>query len=115
MGVSARYSAAHDLVLDISRQLGAWVESLKNSEALNPRERNEAARQAAREAIRREAFLKELQRIARRRGHSGTGANRISRVYTATRLHLSFCHLPCCHRAILLFCHSVIRASDILP
>ncbi len=57
--------AAHDLVLDISRQLGAWVESLKNSEALNPRERNEAARQAAREAIRRDAFLKELQRIAK--------------------------------------------------
>jgi hypothetical protein len=41
------------------------VESLKNSEALNPRERNEAARQAAREAVRREAFLKELQRIAK--------------------------------------------------
>jgi four helix bundle protein len=58
-------SAAHDLVLDISRQLGAWVESLKNSEALSPRERNEAARQAAREVIRREAFLKELQRIAK--------------------------------------------------
>jgi four helix bundle protein len=58
-------SEAHSLVLDISRQLGAWVESLKNSEAVNPRERNEAARQAAREVNRREAFLKELQRIAK--------------------------------------------------
>jgi four helix bundle protein len=58
-------SAAHDLVLEISRQLGAWVESLKNSDALNPRERNEAARQAAREVKRREAFLKQLQRIAK--------------------------------------------------
>jgi hypothetical protein len=58
-------SAAHDLVLDISRQLGAWVESLKNSDSLNPRERNEAARQAAREATRREMFMKELRRIAK--------------------------------------------------
>ena len=58
-------SEAHSLVLDISRQLGAWVESLKNSDALNPRERNEAVRQATREASRRETFLKELQRIAK--------------------------------------------------
>jgi four helix bundle protein len=61
----AEISAAHELVLGISRQLGAWVESLKNSDALNPRERNEAARQATREAIRRERFLNELQRIAK--------------------------------------------------
>ena len=61
----AEISAVHDLVLDISRQLGSWVESLKNSSTSSPRERNEAARQAARDAIRRESFLKELQRIAK--------------------------------------------------
>jgi four helix bundle protein len=60
-----RVSAIHDLALEISRQLGGWLESLKNSESLSPRQRNDASRQAASEAKRRDAFLRELQRIAR--------------------------------------------------
>ena len=55
----------HEVVLDISRQLGGWIESLKNTEAVDPRERNDAARQAASEARRRSAFVRQLQRIAK--------------------------------------------------
>ena len=55
----------HEVVLDISRQLGGWMESLKNTEAVDPRERNDAARQAASEARRRSAFVRQLQRIAK--------------------------------------------------
>jgi four helix bundle protein len=55
----------HEVVLDISRQLGGWIESLKNTEAVDPRERNDAARQAASEARRRSAFVRHLQRIAK--------------------------------------------------
>ena len=55
----------YDVVLDVSRQLGSWIESLKNTETLDPRDRNEATRQAASEAKRREAFVRQLQRIAK--------------------------------------------------
>jgi four helix bundle protein len=58
-------SAVHDLIVEISRQIGGWIESLKNSDALSPRQRNEATRHAASEAKRREAFLIEHQRIAK--------------------------------------------------
>ncbi len=55
----------HEHVLDISRQLGSWIESLKNTETLDPRDRNEATRTASNEAKRREAFVRQLQRVAR--------------------------------------------------
>jgi four helix bundle protein len=58
------------LVLDVSRQLEAWIESLKNSSAEEPRERTEESRRAKSEAIRREAFVRQLQRIAH--GELGT-------------------------------------------
>jgi four helix bundle protein len=58
-------SSIHELAASISRQLGAWIESLKNTEALSPRERTEATRRAASETKRRDSFLKELQMIAR--------------------------------------------------
>jgi four helix bundle protein len=55
----------HEVVLDISRQLGGWIESLKNTETADPRDRNDAARQSASEARRRSAFVQQLQRIAK--------------------------------------------------
>ncbi len=55
----------HPLLLSVSRQLGAWLESLKNSDSLSPRERTEAVREAAAESRRRGAFVEQLQRIAR--------------------------------------------------
>jgi four helix bundle protein len=60
-----KVSTVHDSALEISRQLGGWIESLKNSDTLNPRERNDATRQSTSEAKRRDSFLRELQRIAR--------------------------------------------------
>ncbi len=55
----------HEVVLDISRQLGGWIESLKNTETVDPRDRNDATRQSANEARRRSAFVEQLQRIAK--------------------------------------------------
>ena len=55
----------HEIVLDISRQLGGWIESLKNTETVDPRDRNDATRQSASEARRRSAFVEQLQRIAK--------------------------------------------------
>ena len=47
----------------ISRQLGAWIESLKDSDYQGHRYNNSATREAARQKQRREVFLNELQRI----------------------------------------------------
>ena len=47
----------------ISRQLGGWIESLKNSSLKGTRHVNDQARQAAHSARRREAFLDGLSRI----------------------------------------------------
>jgi four helix bundle protein len=58
------------MALEISRQLGAWIESLKNSDSASPRERTEESRRASNEAQRREAFVRQLQRIAH--GELGT-------------------------------------------
>lgn len=55
----------HEKVLEISRQLGGWIESLKNSEAISPRKRTEATRRTQMESQRREAFLRYLQRVAK--------------------------------------------------
>jgi four helix bundle protein len=51
------------LVLDISRQLGAWIESLKNIDHKGPRYQTDAKRHAAREVRRRDAFMEKLQRL----------------------------------------------------
>ena len=65
----------HEVVLDISRQLGSWIESLKNTDTLDPRERNEATRLAASEAERRDAFVRQLQRMAKGELDSPTEEN----------------------------------------
>jgi four helix bundle protein len=54
------------LALSISRQLGAWIESLKNSDGLGPRFQNDSTRAASRTAERREDFLEKLERIKAR-------------------------------------------------
>ena len=51
------------LTLSVSRQLGAWIESLKNSETKGQRYQNEETRQHRERATRRDAFLAELDRI----------------------------------------------------
>ena len=51
------------LVLSASRQLAAWLESLKNSDAKGPRYNNDATRKAKDEVRRRDAFLGELRRV----------------------------------------------------
>ena len=61
----AEIEAIHEMCLEISRQLGGWIESLKNTETLSPRERGEATKHAESESRRREAFLRHLQRVAR--------------------------------------------------
>ncbi len=47
----------------VSRQLNAWIESLKNSESRGPRYQNDSTRDVHRKQQRAEAFLKELDRI----------------------------------------------------
>jgi hypothetical protein len=47
----------------VSRQLNAWIESLKNGGNRGPRYQSASTRNAQRNAQRTEAFLKELERI----------------------------------------------------
>jgi four helix bundle protein len=54
--------------LSISRQLGSWLESLKNSDDRGPRHRNDATRKLRDAARRQEAFqvyLRQVQEAAR--------------------------------------------------
>lgn len=51
------------LCLNISRQLGAWIESIKNSSYPGARNQNDATRQATQAARRQVAFLEELRHI----------------------------------------------------
>jgi four helix bundle protein len=51
------------LCLSISRQLGAWIESVKNSEYIGARNQNEATRESSQAARRQTAFLEKLKRI----------------------------------------------------
>jgi four helix bundle protein len=51
------------LVMDISRQLGAWIESLKNIDHKGPRYQTDATRHAARQVQRRDIYLEKLRRI----------------------------------------------------
>jgi four helix bundle protein len=48
---------------DISRQLGAWLESLKNVDHKGPRYQTEATRRISREIQRRDSFMEKLQHI----------------------------------------------------
>lgn len=48
---------------DLARQLGAWLESLKDSEDKGPRYRNTQTRQAIQASQRRESCMKDLRRI----------------------------------------------------
>jgi four helix bundle protein len=49
--------------LDVSRQLGAWLESLKNSGSQGPRYQNQRTRQSASSQRRRAEFLEYLHRV----------------------------------------------------
>jgi four helix bundle protein len=51
------------LCLNISRQLGAWIESVKNSDYSGARHQTEATRRAQEAGRRRAAFLEELHRV----------------------------------------------------
>ena len=51
------------LTQNISRQLGGWIERLKNSDNKGPRYRTAATREAAERARRGKACLEELRRI----------------------------------------------------
>jgi four helix bundle protein len=58
------------LALDTSRQLGAWVESLKNSNGKGPRYRNDKTRQAEQAARRQAEFLEKLRRVQEGKAHT---------------------------------------------
>jgi four helix bundle protein len=47
----------------VSRQLGAWIESVKNSDRRGPRYENDSTRRALESTRRRQAFMEELERI----------------------------------------------------
>jgi four helix bundle protein len=47
----------------VSRQLGAWIESLKDSSHRGPRFENSATRKAREDARRRDDFMKQLERL----------------------------------------------------
>ena len=50
------------LCLNISRQLGAWIESVKNSDYAGARHQTDATRRAQESARRQATFLEELRR-----------------------------------------------------
>jgi four helix bundle protein len=52
-----------NLADNVSRQLGSWLESLKDSDEQGPRYRNQATRQAADQSRRAAAFLEHLRHI----------------------------------------------------
>lgn len=59
------------LALDTSRQLGAWLESLKKSDDKGPRHRTEASYRAGEAVRRRDEFLEYLKQV-QARGSSST-------------------------------------------
>src|SRR4051794_28987846 len=48
---------------DISRQLGAWIESAKNRDDKGPRHRTQQSREAGQSAQRQEIYMKNLRRL----------------------------------------------------
>jgi four helix bundle protein len=59
----AEVAALIDLALDTSCQLGAWLESLKNSKSRGPKYQNDATRRATEAARRIDDFSAKLRRI----------------------------------------------------
>jgi four helix bundle protein len=59
------------LSLSISRQLGAWIESVKKADHPGPRYQNDSTRHVQQSAQRQAAFLEELRRV-KEQGSSGT-------------------------------------------
>jgi four helix bundle protein len=70
----AEIQALRTLSVSVSRQLGAWIESLKNSQHKGPRYQNEDARRLSVNARRQKAFLAKLRRIVEE-GRSGASSN----------------------------------------
>ena len=62
-GIRDEIEVLRRLTLSVSRQLGAWIESLKNSDIKGQRYQNEATRGHRETEMRRDAFLIELDRI----------------------------------------------------
>jgi four helix bundle protein len=56
-------AALIDLALNTSRQLGGWLESLKNAKSRGPKYQNDASRRASEAARRAEACMAKLRRI----------------------------------------------------
>jgi four helix bundle protein len=56
-------SDLHSQVTDISRQLGGWIESLKNTNRKGHRYQNDATRQTAQAIQRRDSFMEKLRQI----------------------------------------------------
>ena len=61
--LDSRLDGLLTLSRSVSRQLGAWIESLKNGTSRGPRYENDSTRDARESARRGQAFLKELERI----------------------------------------------------
>jgi four helix bundle protein len=62
-GLGEEVNPLLELALSTSRQLGAWLESLKNSDHKGPRYRNEATRRNEQTALRQAEFLDSLRRV----------------------------------------------------
>jgi four helix bundle protein len=68
-GLSEQTASLATLCLNISRQLGAWIESVKNSD-YSARHQNDATRHVQDSARRQAAFLEELRRVRDRTSDS---------------------------------------------
>jgi four helix bundle protein len=73
-GLEDEIQTLRTLSISISRQLGAWIESLKNSQHKGPRYQNEETRRFGDNARRQNAFLSKLRRIVEE-GRSGASSN----------------------------------------
>ncbi len=68
-------SCLNSRVLSVSRQLGGWAESLKNSDMRGSRYLDDRKRQQVQSVRRREAFLEELRRVQSGDGSSHPGGD----------------------------------------
>jgi four helix bundle protein len=59
------------MTLSVSRQLGAWIESLKNSDRRGPRFENDATRRNVVNLQRAKAYREELQRLVEQTRQTG--------------------------------------------
>jgi hypothetical protein len=60
--MSEQTASSATLCVNISRQFGAWIESVKNSD-YSARHQNDATRHVQESARRQAAFLEELRRV----------------------------------------------------